>query len=599
METNKNPSGSGQDMLAIARRLAGLPADKRAIFRQRLRESGIDFSGLPIVPLSERPASIPLSFAQQRLWFLHQLEPGSAAYNIPTALKLEGRLDNAALESAFKAVIARHESLRTVFREIDGKAEQLVLPAIDFRLPVIDLSGLPCDEREAEALRLARTDAVRPFDLGAGPLMRAALLKLADTEHILAVTMHHIVSDGWSMNVLLRELGAHYAGKVADLRPLAIQYADFALWQQEWLTSDVLAAQLDYWKAQLGNEHPVLELPADRPRPLAQSGRGAKLRFTLSEALTAGLRQYAKEQGATLFMTTLAAFSVLLHRLSGQNDIRIGVPIANRNRIETENVIGFFVNTQVLRAQPDARMSFVELLARVKEAALGAQAHQDLPFEQLVEALQPERNLSHSPLFQAMFNLQTSRLDSDSRMGDMRVQALPQDSGAAQFDLSLDIVERQGRLEAALTYSTDLFEAATVERFAGYYTNLLDAIVAAPHARIGQLPMLGRDEYHQLTSGWGVAASVSEPFIAVHAQFEAQARTTPDAIALVYDDAEFTYAELNAQANRLAHRLIAAGIGADARAGVCIERSPAMIVALLAILKAGGAYVPLDPNYPA
>ncbi|HYD81949.1 MAG TPA: condensation domain-containing protein, partial [Paucimonas sp.] len=555
------------------------------------------------IPQVPRTGPLPLSFAQQRLWFLQQLEPDSAAYNMPAAVRLVGELEVPALKRAFEELVERHETLRTTFREESGEAVQVIAPQLDISLPIVDLSGLAIDAREAEVKRISEAEAAKPFRLAAGPLMRLCLLKLSETEHVLLVTMHHIVSDDWSMSVFTREFAALYTaamqGKTADLPPLAIQYADFAAWQRQWLTDQELDQQLTYWKTQLGNEHPVLELPTDRPRPPAQSGRGAMHRWALDVEFLPALQQLGRQQGATLFMTMLTAFSVLLHRLSGQDDIRIGVPIANRNRVETENVIGFFVNTQVLRAQLDARLTFAELLARVKEAALGAQAHQDLPFEQLVEALQPERNLSHSPLFQVMFNLLQADAATRLELPGLALQPVARDDGTTQFDLSLDIVERQGRLEAALTYSADLFEAATVERFAGYYTNLLDAIVAAPHARIGQLPMLGRDEYHQVTSGWGVAASVSEPFIAVHAQFEAQARTTPDAIALVYDDAEFTYAELNAQANRLAYRLIAAGIGADARAGVCIERSPAMIVALLAILKAGGAYVPLDPNYPA
>ncbi|NHZ83277.1 AMP-binding protein, partial [Massilia sp. CCM 8695] len=582
---------SKHDMLVIARRLAGLVPDKRALFRQRLRESGVDGASLPIVPLAERPAHVALSFAQQRLWFMDQLEPDSAAYNIPAALRLDGPLDVVALEAALCAVTSRHEALRTVFRDVDGRAGQVVLPAVDVRLSVIDTTA-------DDAPGLLQAEAAKPFDLRAGPLLRATLFKLADSEHILALTIHHIVADGWSMTLLMKELAANYAGEGAGRDALPIQYADYALWQQEWLTADLLATQLDYWKTQLGDEHPVLELPADRARPPVQSGRGGRIRFALDDTLADGLRQRSREQGATLFMTTLTAFGVLLHRLSGQKDIRIGVPTANRNRVETEGVIGFFVNTQVMRVQVDGRMTFAESLARVKQCALGAQANPDLPFEQLVEALQPQRNLAHSPLFQVMFNVQASATGAHALMGNVRVQPLSQDSGAAQFDLSLDIVERHGRLDAILTYSTDLFDAATASRFAGYYTNLLRAIAATPQARISELPILGDEEYRQVTRDWALADAVPDALPPVHRAFELQAAATPDAIALVFDETAFSYAELNARANRLAHHLIGAGAGADARVGIRMERAPDMVIAILATLKAGAAYVPLDPNYP-
>jgi amino acid adenylation domain-containing protein/non-ribosomal peptide synthase protein (TIGR01720 family) len=599
--------GGSQEMLDIALRIASLPPEKRALFRQRLQERGIGHERLPIVPLAERPAQLPLSAAQQRLWFLDRLEPGSAAYNIPAALRLSGALDAGALRAAFEAVGMRHETLRTTFIEADGAARLRIAPTFSAALPVIDLEPLPAARREAEALRLAQAEAATPFDLGSGPLLRTTLLRLAGDDHVLLVTMHHIVSDGWSMNVLLRELAACYAaalgaagpsGAAASLPPLPLQYADVALWQREWLGGDALAPQLAYWRQRLGAEQPVLELPSDRARPSLPSGRGAKVRFTVDAALARDLRRLAMAQGATLFAPLLAAFSVLLHRLSGQRDLRIGVPVANRNRIETEGLIGFFVNTLVLRTEVDGAAPFAALLEQVRKTTLEAQSHADLPLERLVDALQPQRNLAHAPLFQAMFNLQSAPPASFGLPG-LALQTLPQDSGATQFDLTLDVLDRGDRLDAVLTYSTDLFDAATIERHAGHFTNLLRTAAADPQARVAALDMLDTSERHNVTRGWNTAPLDEAYSGPVHRLFEARAAATPDAPALLFDDTVLSYGELNARANRLAHRLLALGIGADSRVGVCMQRSPEMVTALLAILKAGGAYVPLDPAYPA
>jgi amino acid adenylation domain-containing protein/non-ribosomal peptide synthase protein (TIGR01720 family) len=553
---------------------------------------------------AQRPPRLPLSSAQQRLWFLYRMEPDSAAYNVPGLLRFTGALDATALRAAFTALVRRHETLRTTFRETDGVAEQVVhadaAPVLEF----IDLSRLPGAQRDAEAQRLADADAARPFDLATGPLLRATLLKLEDGRHTLLLSLHHIVSDGWSINVLVRELAALYAAHGAgmappSLPPLPLQYADYALWQRASLETPTLQKELAYWTGRLGGEQPVLELPADRVRPAVARAQGGKVRFALDAGMTDGLRRLARSHDATLFMVLKAAFDVLLHRLSGQTDVRVGVPVANRNQVELENLIGFFVNTQVLRSRIDGATAFSSLLAAVKDDVLGAQAHQDVPFEQLVDALQPERDLSRSPLFQVLFNVQRPDYSGFDGVAGLALEVQARDNGTTQFDLSADIKEIGDRLDASLTYRTDLFEAATIERFAAYYTNLLRAALARPHARIGDLAMLPAAELHQLTATWNDTATAYPDALPVHLQFERQAARTPDAVALVADGQRLTYRELNAAANRLAHRLIGAGVTPDMLVGICAQRSAGMVAGLLAILKAGGAYVPLDPDYPA
>ena len=557
---------------------------------------------LPLKP-SGREGLLPLSFAQQRLWFLHRLEPDSAAYNVPALLRFSGVLDTGALKAAFNALVMRHEILRTTFKEIDGAAVQEIVPHAEVALPVIDLAFLSGESQAAEMQRFMIEDAAQPFDLTSVPLLRMTLLKLAETEHVLLLSLHHIVSDGWSLNVLVREFATLYvafrAGQPASLPPLPIQYADFALWQRATLTGVALERELAYWKAQLGNEQPVLELPTDRPRPAVARPDGAKYRFTLDAALTFALRTLSRDQGTTLFMTLKAAFDALLYRLSGQRDIRVGVPIANRNRVELEGLIGFFVNTQVLHSEVDGRERFTGLLQQVKEAALGAQAHQDLPFEQLVEALQPERDLSRSPLFQVMFNVQRPDFSALNEIPGLRLEAHARDNGTTQFDLSVDIKEVADDLDAVITYRTDLFDAATIERMAAYYRNLLQAIAAQPDMRIGDIPLLNMAELQRVTLDWNATAVNYPQTRPVHELIAQQAAATPDAIALVFGDQRLTYRALDEAANRLAHRLLAAGVQHDTLVGVCAERSLEMTIALLAILKAGASCVPLDPDYPA
>ncbi|NHZ83275.1 amino acid adenylation domain-containing protein [Massilia sp. CCM 8695] len=554
------------------------------------------------LPRAPRDGMLPLSFSQQRLWFLHRMEPDSAAYNVPALLRFSGALDAGALQRAFAALVARHEILRTTFKEIDGIASQVIGADADVAMPLVDLRGLSVDAQLAQVQRRAREDAAQPFDLSSGPLLRLSLLKLAGEEHVLLMSLHHIVSDGWSLNILVREFSALYvalrAGGQDPLPALPLQYADFAAWQRTTVGSEAPERELRYWKSQLGGEQPVLELPADRPRPAVARPDGARHRFVVGAALAAALRKLARDQNATLFMTMKAAFDALLFRLTGQHDIRVGVPIASRGRVELEGLIGFFVNTQVMRAMVDGRKPFAVLLAEVREAALGAQAHQELPFEQLVEALQPERDLSRSPLFQVMFNVQRPDFSALDQIPGLKLEMQARENGTAQFDLSVDIKEAGAALEGAITYRTDLFDAATIERMGACYLALLEAFAGQPQLALGDAPMLAPSERHLVTQGWNDTDRAYPQAKPVHQLFASQAVATPDAPALVFRERSLSYRELDMAANRLAHRLAAAGVGRDSLVGVCAERSLEMVVGLLAILKAGAAYLPLDPDHP-
>ncbi|KAB0511220.1 non-ribosomal peptide synthase/polyketide synthase [Pseudomonas extremorientalis] len=562
-----------------------------------LKQQGINL--FEIAPVFKRQEGEPLrlSYAQERQWFLWQLEPQSPAYHLPRALRLKGCLDRMALQRSFDSLIARHESLRTHLQQDVDQVLQVVRP----ELP-LEITFESADAVQLE--RLVQAEVAKPFDLQHGPLLRVKLLQLAPDDHVLVLVLHHIVSDGWSMQVMVDELVQLYVaysqGESLHLPDLPIQYPDYALWQRSWMEAGEKERQLGYWREQLGGEQPVLELPLDHPRPAVQSYRGARLDIGLDAALVTALKALAQREGVTLFMLMLASFQTLLYRYSGQSDIRVGVPIANRNRAETERLIGFFVNTQVLKADIDGQMTFCQLLAQVKQRALEAQSHQDLPFEQLVEALQPERSLSHNPLFQVMFNHQTEgrRAQGEQQLPGLAVEALEWDSLSAQFDLSLDTQESPEGLYASLTYATDLFEAATVQRMAEHWQKLLRAVVGHASSRIAQLAMLIDDEQRRLLQDWNHGAAAFENDVGVQGLFEVQVRQRPDAIALCLDDQSISYAELNRQANRLAHALIARGVGPEVLVGVAVERSFDMVVSLLAVLKAGGAYVPLDPQYP-
>jgi amino acid adenylation domain-containing protein/non-ribosomal peptide synthase protein (TIGR01720 family) len=550
----------------------------------------------------EEAIVFPTSFAQQRLWFLDQLEPGSTAYNLPLSLRLNGELNMAALEAAFNEIVQRHEALRTTFAVVDGQPVQLIAPEMAPGLRFIDLRKMP--EREQEAIRLAADESRLPFDLERGPLVRATLLRLDECDYVALFTMHHIISDGWSAGILVKEISALYdafsKGQESPLEELPIQYADYAVWQREWLQGEVLEEQLAYWKRQLAGAPAMLELPTDRLRPAAQRYRGAEQKFALPVSLSESLKAIGQREGATLFMTLLAAFQVVLARYSGQNDISTGTPIAGRTRGETEGLIGFFVNTLVLRTDLSGEPTFRELLSRVREVCLGAYAHQDVPFEKLVEAMHAERDLSLNPLFQVMFSLQNSPTSALVLPGlsIREMEAGRASRGTAMFDMLLDLNDTPQGLFGKCEYNTDLFDAATIERFVAHLRSALEAIAADPNQLVSELPLLSEAEREQILAGWNDTAAEYPAESCVHELFEAQVERTPEDVAVLYKEESLSYAELNARANQLAGYLRRLGVGPEVRVGLCLERSLEMVVALLGVLKAGGAYVPLDPDYP-
>nr|AAF17281.1 NosD [Nostoc sp. GSV224] len=544
---------------------------------------------------------LPLSYAQQRLWFLDQLEPNSAIYNIPLALRLVGNLNRAALEQSFQEIIDRHEALRTNFITVDGKPSQIIQTQINWTVSVVECEHLPPSEQEIATQQLVQQQAIQPFDLAEGALIRATLIVLSKTEHILLLCMHHIVSDAWALGVFVQELAALYnaysQGEPSPLTPLPIQYADFGIWQREWLQGEVLQNQISYWQQQLKDAPALLSLPTDRPRPAVQTFAGAIQEFALSVELSNQLTQLSQKQGVTLFMTLLAAFDTLLYRYTGQLDILVGSAIANREHSEIEGLIGFFVNTLVLRTDLSGNPSFSELLSRVRQIALGAYSHQELPFEMLVEALQPERDLSHPPLFQVMFVLQNTPM-SGVELAGLTISSLPPQSTIAKFDLTLSMHNSAAGLVGIWEYNTDLFDASTIERMSGHFVTLLSGIIANPEERISQLPLLSQTEQQQLLVEWNDTQADYPVDKCIHQLFEEQVELTPDAIAVVFENQQLTYRQLNCCANHLAHYLQSLGIKPDTLVGICVERSIEMVVGLLGILKAGGAYLPLDPEYP-
>ncbi|TEO62389.1 non-ribosomal peptide synthetase [Pseudomonas aeruginosa] len=560
----------------------------------------MSFARLPIPQTRQEMDNLPLSYAQERQWFLWQLEPESSAYHIPTALRLRGRLDIASLQRSFAALVERHESLRTRIARMGDEWVQVVSADVSLALEVEVQRGLD----EQRLLERVEAEIARPFDLEQGPLLRVTLLEVDADEHVLVMVQHHIVSDGWSMQLMVEELVQLYAaysqGLDVVLPALPIQYADYALWQRSWMEAGEKERQLAYWTGLLGGEQPVIELPLDHPRQPLRSYRGAQLDLELEPHLALALKQLVQRKGVTMFMLLLASFQALLHRYSGQADIRVGVPIANRNRVETERLIGFFVNTQVLKADINGRMGFDELLAQARQRALEAQAHQDLPFEQLVEALQPERSLGHNPLFQVMFNHQADSRSANQgvQLPGLSLERMEWRSSSVAFDLTLDVHEAEDGIWASFGYATDLFEASTVERLARHWQNLLRGIVAEPGRPVAELPLLLDEERDCLLRAWAENADEGGLPPLVQLQIQEQARLRPQAQALALEGQALSYAELNARANRLAHCLIARGVGPDVLVGIAVERSLDMVVGLLAILKAGGAYVPLDPTYP-
>ncbi|HID54166.1 MAG TPA: non-ribosomal peptide synthetase, partial [Anaerolineae bacterium] len=552
----------------------------------------------PIQPVPQ-DAERPLSFAQQRMWFLHQMEPDSPEYNIPDVVRLRGHLDLPALETSVNAIIRRHETLRTAFLTVDGRPQLQIADDLTLAIPLIDLRHLPPAEREAEALRRAEAEAVRPFNLTKPPLLRLTLLQLDEEEYLALLTMHHIVADGWSMGVFIRELAAGYTAVTQNqpraLPELPIQYSDFAWWQRNWLQGDALEEQLAYWREKLADAPPLLELPTDHPRPAVQTHRGAHLPFTLSADLTRRLKEISRQTDATLFMTLLAAFQTLLSRYARQEDVCVGTPIANRNRAEIEGLIGFFVNTLTLRADLSGNPAFTELLRQVRETTLEAYAHQDVPFDKVVDALQPERNMSHSPLFQVMFTWQNAPKAAIS-LPDLRLESLPVENHVANFDLTLVLEETPDGLAGGFEYNADLFAAKTIERMMTHFQTLLAGIAENPQTGVADLPLLPEEEWRQMQA-WNDTA-VPLPDQPIHYLIAAKAAKTPDTVAVRQGAAQYTYRELDARANQLAHYLQQQGVGPDKLVGVALSRSPEMIAALLGILKAGGAYLPLDPDYP-
>ena len=578
------------DMSALD--MSALSADeKRRLLTERLRRGR-----------APRLREVPLSFSQQRLWFLEQLVPGSAAYNVPSAVRIQGSLDLDVWRRCCDEIVRRHEALRTTFAEVDGRPVQRVAPTGQVDFAVVDCSHLDGDAREREVQRLAREEVQRPFDLVQGLLLRVRFFRLAPDEHVLLLTMHHIVADLWSMAVAVRELVALYpaflVGARSPLPELPIQYADYAAWQRGRLEGPRLAEDLDYWRKALAGAPPVLDLPTDRPRPPVQTSRGGSTSFELPADLMARLRTLSRGSGTTPFMTMLAAFAVLLQRYSNQDDLVIGAPIANRTRPETEPLIGFFVNTLALRVDLSGDPTFSELLERVRAACLGGYAHQELPFERLVEELHPERDLSRSPFFQVSFVFQNIPMP-DLDLTGLQVSPMTLDSATARFDLELQVFDRPEGLSGWFEYNADLFDGVTVERLSRSLRLLTEQIAETPDSRLSQLILLDEQEQRPLAEEPNRTHRHWPDLAWAHRSFERRARATPAAVALVAADQTLTYAELDRRANQLAHHLHRLGVKPRDLVGICTERTPEMMVALLGTLKAGAAYVPLDPNYPA
>ena len=579
-----------------------LSAAQKALLKKRLRAAGLEGGVAPTIPRAPRAGPIPCSFAQQRLWFLDQLEPESSGYIIPYGVSIHGSLDTRALTRALQELLARHESLRTGFGSDDESPVQWIAPDAVLSIETIDLTSIAgASDRDREMKRILREEAERPFDLARPPLFRARLLRLAENEHVLLLILHHIVSDAWSFGVLFKELAATYeafaTGRPSPLPELPIQYADFAVWQRDWLSGEVLDRQLAFWRKQLAGASGILELPTDRPRPARQSYRGAHRRFTFSRATKDGLNQLARSEGATLFMVLFAAFNTLLTRYTGEQDIIVGAPIANRSRPELESLVGFFVNTLPLRTDLTGDPTFRELLRRVREVTLEAYSHQDLPFEKIVRDLRPERELGRNPLFQVMFILQNTPRRPLKLLG-LTLEPLEMDTGTTIFDITASLAEEPDGLSCSIEYSRDLFDPATIGRMGNHFRTLLEGIVASPETRISALPLLTEAERRQILVDWNQTEE-DYPGASISELFEAQAERTPDRTAIVGSFGGISYRDLNARANRLAHHLRKRGVRPESLVGVCLERSIDSTVSLLAVLKAGGAWVPLDPTHPA
>jgi amino acid adenylation domain-containing protein len=584
----------------VSRELADLSIGERTSLEERLlkRHALLAAAAIPRRPRSD---PTPLSFAQQRLWFLEQLQPGTPLHNMSRVIRLKGVLDRAVLQQSLDAIVARHEVLRTRIVATNGIPEQIVSPPAAVTVAVTDLRGLAPGAREPEAQRLVADEARKPFDLAHGPLFRAVLLPFSADEHLLVLSMHHIISDGWSRELLSGELTAFFSAfcsdKPAPVPELPIQYGDYAVWQRDWLRGERLERELAYWRNQLRGFPTLLDLPTDYSRPPVRTGRGAREHIVLPQALCEQLRLLSQRENVTLFAIVLAACQTLLARYTGQDDILVGSPIAGRTRSETESLIGLFANTLVLRTDLSGNPTFRELLLRVREVTLGAYDHPDVPFEQLVEELQPERDLSRSPIFQVLLSWQNVPRHPLHLPG-MTLQMDTPESGTAKFDLTFVVSDSAGELRVEAEYSTDLFEGATVVRILGHLWTLLDGIVVDPDCRISALPLLTEPERRLLLTEWNAPVTKNPEEATLGTLFDVQVALRPEATALVFQDERLTYRELQARANQLARYLRARGVGREQLVGVCLERSADLIVALLAIIKAGAAYVPLDPSYP-
>jgi non-ribosomal peptide synthetase component F len=579
--------------------LKRLSPAQRALLVKELQKEAAQTNGSHDIPRRSQAGPIPLSFSQQRLWFLSQVDPDTPLYNVPEAIELKGQLNVAALEQSLNEIIRRHDALRTVFTIVERQPVQICTPARPLSLKVIDLAHLPLTARELCARRLVETEARRPFNLTNDLVLRATLLRLDDEHHWAILTLHHIVADGWSMGILIRETAALYhafsEGRISPLPELSIQYTDFTQWQREWMQGERLASQLGYWKQQLADA-PSLQLPTDRPRSAQTTLAGKQLNFTIPQRLSNAVKRLSDRESVTLFMTLLAAFKVLLYRYVQQHDIVVSTAIANRHHGETEDLIGFFVNMLVLRTRISGELTFRDLLQRVREVALAAYEHQDVPFDKLVEELQPERRLNRNPFFQVVFAVHTG-LAPTLNLHQLSVRRLSATSQTSKYDLSLEFIDTEDTLTGYLEYSTELFEAETIERLKTHYQTLLESLVNNPEQSITRLQLLPKQEQRELLLKWNRERSYRVDRC-LHELIVAQVERTPHATALTFENQFVTYRELNDRANRLAHHLRTLGVGPDVLVSIFMERSVEMLVGLLAVLKAGGAYVPIDPAYP-
>ncbi|HET7230144.1 MAG TPA: condensation domain-containing protein, partial [Longimicrobium sp.] len=584
----------------LTERLARLSPEQLAELMRRVRGTGGERAPAAAIPRLPGAGPFPLSFAQQRLWFLLQLDPANTAYNMVGAARLDGALDVDALRRAIERVVGRHDALRSLIARHEGEWVQVVSEQMPVTLEMETLEAASPAEHDAAVEARVRREHARPFDPQAGPPLRATLLRLSGERHVLVLSMHHLTGDGWSRAVIVREIAALYTALVtggeAELPALPVRYADYAAWQRERMRGEVLERELGYWREKLAGAPEALELPADHPRPPVQSFAGRTHRFPLPPETAEALRALGRAEGATPFMVLLAAFKTLLARHTGQGDLVVGTPVANRGRHETEGVVGFFANTLALRTDLSGDPTFREALRRVRDTAVGAYAHEELPFERLVEELHPRRDLSRNPAFQVMFLLDEAPL-RPFRLAGVDLVPLEVDPGTSMFDLTLAIDAADGGHAARIEYATALFDAPTIERMAEHLCVLLRGIAADPDARLSALPLAPAHE-RELLAGWNATERGYPAHACVHELFAAQAARTPAAAALVFNGKEMSYAGLEARANLLAHHLRVRGVGPEVRVGVCLERTPALVTALLAILKAGGAYVPLDPAYP-